>query len=185
MKKNEKNYIVRDRSGLADGLKVSCLTAFTGTPGFSSGEHYWEVFVGSEQLALKMSWWLGVTRVCDIPVKEDFFPTASKGYWFLSSSRENPDFFQLSTEPAALLPVTSRPQTVGVYLNCETGEVTFYNVQKSSVIGSLKVDFKGELFPFFNPGLYDEEPLTILLCNTPTTSDPSDEETVTLDPEKQ
>lgn len=180
MKYIQNACIVRDKKVFPEGSKVSCLTAITGTPGFSCGEHYWEVSVGDDLVGLKKSWWLGVTNVYNIPVNAEFSPTASKGYWFLSSSSENPDFFQLSTEPAALLPVTSNPQTVGVYLNYERGEVTFYNVQNSSIIGSLKADFKGEVFPFFNPGLYDVGPLRILHNNTTEPSVSSNEETVKL-----
>lgn len=111
---------------------------------------------------LKKSWWLGVTSVANVPADEAFSPTPSQGYWFLSSSPEDPDFLQLSTEPAALIPLASRPQTVGVHLNYERGELTFYDVQSSSVVGSLKAKFEGEVFPFFNPGLFDESPLKIL-----------------------
>lgn len=179
LKDTKNGYIIREKKGFSEWSKVSCLTAITGRPGFSSGEHYWEVSLANDRVGLKMSWWLGVTNVDNVPQNEEFSPTASKGYWFLSSSSENPDFLELSTEPAALLPVTSKPQTVGVYLNCERGEVTFYNVENSSVIARLKDDFKGEVFPFFNPGLFDLVPMGILHNN------PSNEETVALDPEKQ
>lgn len=127
----------------------------------------------------KMSWWLGVTSSSNIPANEDFCPTESKGYWFLSSCSENPDFFQLSTEPPTFLKVISRPERVGVYLNCERGRLIFYDVDNSSIIGRLTGDFQGEVFPFFNPGLSDAAPLTILHHK----SDPlesSDEETVKL-----
>lgn len=128
----------------------------------------------------KLSWWLGVTSVFDIPVNADFCPTASKGYWFLSSSSENPDFFQLSTEPATLLPVISRPQRVGVYLNCEGGTVIFYDVDKGSIIGGLTGDFQGEVFPFYNPGLFDAATLSILHNNKSDPFESSNEETVKL-----
>lgn len=185
MKDTPNAYILREKNVFAQGSKVSCLTAIAGTPGFSSGEHYWEVSVGDDrgEVGLKRSWWLGVTNVCTIPDNEDFSPTASKGYWFLSSSSENPDFFQLNTEPAAWLPVPSKPQTVGVYLNWDTGEVTFYNVQTSSIIGSLKARFKGQVFPFFNPGLFDTAPLRILQNNTSEPCLPGTEGTAAPQPE--
>lgn len=157
-------YIVRDQK-FPDGSKVSMTTAITGTNSFSTGEHYWEVSLVNPNTGLKRSWWLGVTSVFNIPVNADFCPTESKGYWFLSSSSENPDFFQLSTEPPTLLPVISRPERVGVYLNCERGTVIFYDVDNSSIIGRLTGDFQGEVFPFFNPGLFDRAPLSILHNN--------------------
>lgn len=162
-------YVIRDKPDFLPNVKVSCLTAITGIPSFSTGMHYWEVAVGQPSLAPKMSWWLGVTSVSNIPDNSEFYPTASKGYWFLSSSSEDLDFLQLSTEPAALLPVTSRPERVGVYLNYEEGRVTFYNVDNSSIIGSIIGDFKGELFAFFNPGLFDCAPLWILHNNKSNT----------------
>lgn len=158
-------YVVRDKPDIPAETKVSCLTAITGTPNFSTGEHYWEVAVGNNSIDPKKSWWLGVTSVSNIPKNSEFCPTASKGYWFLSSSSENPGFLQLSTEPPALLPVTCRPERVGVHLNCEKEQVTFYNVDNSSIIGSLTGDFKGEVFAFFNPGLFDRAPLWILHNN--------------------
>ncbi|XP_029695746.1 butyrophilin subfamily 1 member A1-like [Takifugu rubripes] len=158
-------YVVRDKR-FPNGSKVSMITAITGTNSFSTGEHYWEVSLGNTNTDPKRSWWLGVTSVFNIPVNADFCPTESKGYWFLSSSSsENPDFFQLSTEPPTLLPVNSRPERVGVYLNCETGTVIFYDVDNSSIIGRLTGDFQGEVFPFFNPGLFDAAPLMILHHN--------------------
>lgn len=158
-------YKVRDK-GFPGGSKVSMITAITGTNSFSTGEHYWEVSLGSTNTDPKRSWWLGVTSVFNIPVNADFCPTESEGYWFLSSSSENPDFLQLSTEPT-LLPVNSKPERVGVYLNCEKGTVIFYDVDNSSIIGRLTGDFQGEVFPFFNPGLFDAAPLSILHHNNP------------------
>lgn len=172
-------YVVRDKK-FPLGSKVSMLTAITGTNSFSTGEHYWEVSMGNNATGLKRSWWLGVTSVFDIPVNADFCPTASKGYWFLSSSSENPDSYQLSTEPPTLLPVISRPQRVGVYLNCEGGTVIFYDVDNSRIIGRLTGDFQGEVFPFFNPGLFDVGPLWILHINKSDPFESSNEETVKL-----
>ncbi|XP_074480084.1 butyrophilin subfamily 2 member A2-like isoform X2 [Sebastes fasciatus] len=143
-----------------DGAKVTCLTAIKGTPGFSSGQHYWEVSLGKTDVVdLKQSWWVGVTSAAVIPDELDFYPTKSNGFWFLSSS---PDSLQFSTEPNVLLPVFSRPQTVGVYLNYDSGELSFYNVEDKSLIGTLTTNFTGVIFPLFNPGKGDRAAMEIL-----------------------
>lgn len=154
---------MRDARGkFPTGGKVTCLTAITGTPGFSSGQHYWEVSMKTINTDPKKSWWVGVTSETVIPQVEDFFPTAFNGFLFLSSSRDRPESFQLSTEPNVLLPVPSRPQTVGVHLNYDNGKLSFYNVENENLIGSFTAAFKGEVFPFFNPGIGDEAPMEIL-----------------------
>lgn len=172
-------YKVRDKR-FPNGSKVSMITAITGTNSFSTGQHYWEVSMGDANTGLKRSWWLGITSVFNIPVNADFCPTESKGYWFLSSCSESPDFFQLSTEPPTFFQVISRPERVGVYLNCERGRVIFYDVDNNSIIGKLTADFQGEVFPFFNPGLFDTAPLSILHYNKTDPFELCDEETVKL-----
>lgn len=144
-----------------DGDKVTCVTAIKGTPAFSSGQHYWEVSLGKNDpnVGIKQSWWVGVTSATVIPENYDFSPTTSNGFWFLSSSH---DSFQLSTESNVTLPVHARPQTVGVYLNRDSGELSFYNVDNNSLIGSLTATFTGAVFPLFNPGKGDKAPMTIV-----------------------
>lgn len=155
------------REALNNNLnKVTCLTAISGTPGFSSGQHYWEVSLGDTNVGLKRSWWIGITSEADIPQKPDFCPSASHGFLFLSSSPDMPDSLQLSTEPNLTLPVLSKPQTVGVYLDYDRGELSFYNVEKKYLIGRLTAKFTGEVFPFFNPGLGDTAPIGVVQVDT-------------------
>uniref|UniRef100_A0A8C4E6Y1 Uncharacterized protein n=1 Tax=Dicentrarchus labrax TaxID=13489 RepID=A0A8C4E6Y1_DICLA len=89
-------------------------------------------------------------------------PTASDGFWFLSSSPDSAERFQFSTQPKVLLPVSSRPQKVGVFLDYDRGELSFYNVEQERLIGSLTAQFTGEVFPLFNPGKNDKAPMEIL-----------------------
>ncbi|KAM3590104.1 uncharacterized protein V6R79_003910 [Siganus canaliculatus] len=153
-----------------DGDKVTCLTAIKGNPGFSSGKHYWEVSLGKPNIGLKKSWWLGVTSRTEIPLDKDFIPTASEGFWFLSSSPDKADILQFNGEPKVFLhmPSPCRPQTVGVLLNYNDGALSFFNVEGDTpgLIFSIRVKFKGEVFPFFNPGKGDTSPMAILHVNT-------------------
>ncbi|XP_075896552.1 butyrophilin subfamily 2 member A1-like isoform X2 [Nelusetta ayraudi] len=139
--------------------KVTCLTALTGATGFTSGQHYWEVSMKDPGAEVKKSWWLGVTRKTTIPQWDNLDPSVSNGFWFLSSSSKH---FQFNTEPHELLPKPTRPETIGVYLDCGTGELSFYNVEEKSLIGSLTVDNGGELYPLFNPGLGDQSSMRLI-----------------------
>ncbi|XP_075968518.1 butyrophilin subfamily 1 member A1-like isoform X3 [Anarhichas minor] len=178
LEKTENQYILIRGSKLRDapcdfpdGQKVTCITAIKGTPGFSSGQHYWEVSLGrtDANVGLKKSWWVGVTSATVISEKLDVSPTTSNGFWFLSS---NPDpdktgSFQFSTEPNVLLPVYSRPGTVGVFLNYDSGELSFHDVEEKRLIGSLTATFTGVIFPFFNPGKGDKATMEILQREEP------------------
>uniref|UniRef100_A0A7N9ATT5 Ig-like domain-containing protein n=1 Tax=Mastacembelus armatus TaxID=205130 RepID=A0A7N9ATT5_9TELE len=137
-------------------------TAIKGDPGFSTGKHYWEVSLGNEGLGLKQSWWVGVTNVTVPQESKLQGPNSYDGFWFLSSSPERKDSFQFSTEPKVSFPVHSRPQTIGVYLNYDRGELSFFNVEDKHVIGTLTAKFTGKVFPLFNPGIGDKAPMEIL-----------------------
>lgn len=135
------------------GLKeVTSKTALTGKPGFSSGRHYWKVSLKSEGGGVKTSWWLGVTLNKALPPCNKLDVCVSNGFWFLSSSSEG---FHLNSQPEHPLPVHTRPETVAVYLDCDSRELSFYHEEEQSLIGSMKVAGTGELYPLFNTGLHD------------------------------
>ncbi|KAF6715942.1 Butyrophilin subfamily 2 member A1 [Oryzias melastigma] len=159
-----KDCVLRDKleTTFPDGERVTCITAIKGTPGFSHGKHYWEVSLKNENIPVKLSWWIGVTSSPEISQKVDFSPNTLNGFWFLSSSPEDEGHLQFSTVPQVCVPVHSRPQTVGVYLDYEKGELSFYDVDRKSFIGSLTAEFKGQVFPLFNPGKGDMSPMGIL-----------------------
>lgn len=151
-----------------DGEMVTCVTAIKGTSGFSSGKHYWEVSMRiDEKLGIKQSWWVGVTSAAEIPSNSSTsFPNTSNGFWFLSSSPKRANSFQFSTQPEISIPFHSRPETVGVYLDRDSGELSFYNVEKKTLIGSFTATFKGEIFPLFNPGKGDTSPMEVVQSQT-------------------
>uniref|UniRef100_A0A3Q2DQ51 Ig-like domain-containing protein n=1 Tax=Cyprinodon variegatus TaxID=28743 RepID=A0A3Q2DQ51_CYPVA len=145
-----------------DGDRVTCLTAVRGSPGFSSGRHYWEISLGRTWMSPKRSWWIGVTDRQEIPKDQSLCPTATNGFWFLSSCPDKENSVQFNSEPQIYFPVQSRLETVGVYLDYDNGELFFYNVEEKSLIGTLATKFSGELFPLFNPGKGDKLPMTSL-----------------------
>ncbi|XP_011491166.1 butyrophilin-like protein 3 [Oryzias latipes] len=159
---DKQGVVLRDNreKPLPDG--VPHFTAITGTPGFSHGKHYWEVSLKIPNVPVKLSWWIGVTSSPEIPQREDFSPNTSNGFWFLSSSPEDKDHIQFSTVPQVRLPVHSRPQTVGVFLDYDQGELSFYDVDCKCIIGSLTAEFRGQVFPLFNPGKGETAPMRIL-----------------------
>ncbi|XP_075999863.1 butyrophilin subfamily 1 member A1-like isoform X2 [Genypterus blacodes] len=155
-----KNGLLRDNIDchFPDGEKVTCLTSIKGSPGISSGEHYWEVSLCKAKTGLKKSWWVGVTSASDFQ-RQEVSPTPSNGFWFLSSNGAH--VCTLNTEPVVSLPA-AQPQTLGVFVDYGSGELSFYNVEDHSLIASVAAEFTGEIFPFFNPGKGDKTPMEIL-----------------------
>uniref|UniRef100_A0A667YTT7 B30.2/SPRY domain-containing protein n=1 Tax=Myripristis murdjan TaxID=586833 RepID=A0A667YTT7_9TELE len=154
--------IVRDGDvpDVPDGALVTGATSIKGASGFSSGRHYWEVLLGNEKVGFKKSWWIGVTSVTGSLEGLSGLPRASHGYWFLSSDATKG--LWLNTEPVVLLPVQSTPQTLGVYLDYDSGKLSFYSAGDKRHIATVECSFKGEVFPFFNPGKGDAAPMEIV-----------------------
>ncbi|MGH0174323.1 UNVERIFIED_CONTAM: hypothetical protein FKN15_071255 [Acipenser sinensis] len=101
-----------------------------GREGFTSGRHYWHVQVGGN------TWWrLGVSRE-SAKRKGQFSMTPQNGYWTVKwwSGDEDKDEFTALTDPWTLLPRSLKPQKLGVYLDYEEGQLSFYNVETRSHI---------------------------------------------------
>uniref|UniRef100_A0A8C1ZBS4 E3 ubiquitin-protein ligase TRIM39-like n=1 Tax=Cyprinus carpio TaxID=7962 RepID=A0A8C1ZBS4_CYPCA len=114
-----------------------------GCEGFSSGRHYWEVEVGG-----KTDWDLGVaSHSCNRKGKITVSP--SNGYWFLSLRDKNNYAFR--TEPSTALPLSMRPQKIGLFVDYEKGQVSFYNVDAKMHIYTFMDNFSETIYPFFSP----------------------------------
>uniref|UniRef100_W5N8X7 Si:ch211-114c12.5 n=1 Tax=Lepisosteus oculatus TaxID=7918 RepID=W5N8X7_LEPOC len=113
-----------------------------GWEGFSSGRHYWEV-----DLANNGYWRIGVTTASS--ERKGRFPmNPAQGYWTLWRSTRQ---FWACTKPETPLPVSLVPRKVGVYLDYEEGQVSFYNVESRSHIYTFTDTFKEKLYPLFAP----------------------------------
>ncbi|RXN21460.1 E3 ubiquitin- ligase TRIM39-like protein [Labeo rohita] len=114
-----------------------------GCEGFTSGRHYWEVEVGG-----KTDWDLGVaSHSCNRKGKITVSP--SNGYWFLSLRDKNNYAFR--TEPSTVLPLSQKPQKIGLFVDYDKGQVSFYNVDAKTHIYTFMDNFSETIYPFFSP----------------------------------
>ncbi|XP_029806521.1 tripartite motif-containing protein 60-like [Suricata suricatta] len=126
--------------------------AVLGSERFSSGRYYWEVKVGN-----KPKWTVGVCR--------DYFPrnwrnqpVVEGGFWAIERYVES-IYVILGPKRTPLLP-TVRPSKVGIFLDYELGEVSFYNINDRSLLYTFNDSFTEALCPYFYVGT-DSEPLKI------------------------
>ncbi|XP_058867856.1 E3 ubiquitin-protein ligase TRIM39-like isoform X2 [Acipenser ruthenus] len=117
-----------------------------GREGFTSGRRYWQVQVGGNT-----PWRLGVSRE-SAPRKGGFSMTPQQGYWTVEWWS---DEFTALTDPRTPLPRSLKPQKLGVYLDYEEGQLSFYNVEtRSHIYTFIDMEFNPneKLYPFFRTG---------------------------------
>ncbi len=139
------------------------LCAF-GAQQYSSGRHYWEVGL-VQKTPPKKYWLIGVTKEENIAVKNKLALTPSNGYWFLCL--EGLNGIRTNTDPPVILSLTLRPKRLGVLLDYDNGQLSFYNVTERKHLLTISSRFSGSVVPLFNPGAGDRSPITILDCPKP------------------
>uniref|UniRef100_A0A8C3FB74 RING-type E3 ubiquitin transferase n=1 Tax=Chrysemys picta bellii TaxID=8478 RepID=A0A8C3FB74_CHRPI len=117
-------------------------TEVLGAEGFAGGRRYWEVEVGD-----KTGWALGVCRE-SVSRKGPITYTPGNGYWVVWLCDGE---YEACTSPSTPLPVSVRPSRVGIFLDYEAGEVSFYNVTDRSHLFTFTDTFSGTLRPYFYP----------------------------------
>uniref|UniRef100_A0A8C3HSN5 B30.2/SPRY domain-containing protein n=1 Tax=Chrysemys picta bellii TaxID=8478 RepID=A0A8C3HSN5_CHRPI len=126
-----------------------------GCEGFTSGRHCWEVVVGVGRF-----WAVGVARE-SVRRKGGISLTPEGGYWAIRLW--NGECKALST-PRTTITLEIKPTRVGIFLDYEAAELSFYNLSDDSHIYTFKYIFPGTLRPFFSPDVYgskEDAPLTI------------------------
>ncbi|XP_045543148.1 butyrophilin subfamily 2 member A1 isoform X2 [Salmo salar] len=138
---------------LSDNVnRFSNWSSVLGNVGFS-GKVYYEVKVEE-----KTEWTLGVV-IQSINRNESFRPIPNKGAWTVEL--KNGEYTAHADSPVTFT-LREEPLKVGVFVDYEKGQVSFFNVEARSHIYSFTgCTFTKKLYPFFNPGGSDSVSLVI------------------------
>uniref|UniRef100_A0A8C4XCT7 B30.2/SPRY domain-containing protein n=1 Tax=Erpetoichthys calabaricus TaxID=27687 RepID=A0A8C4XCT7_ERPCA len=123
--------------------RFDCCVNVLAREGFTSGRHYWEVEVGG-----KTKWTLGVARE-SVNRKGDITLSPDDGFWTVWLRNENE--YKALHDSSVILPLRVKPQTVGVFLDYDEGQVSFYNAQSRSHLYTFTDSFTEPLYPYFSP----------------------------------
>ncbi|XP_003479695.1 tripartite motif-containing protein 60-like [Cavia porcellus] len=140
----------RRRVGYSPNRFYLCL-ALLSQQFFYCGRHYWQVEVGA-----KPKWTLGACQGA-LPRNWRNEPDLYRGFWALG--RCNSSYLVFGTQKARIVPQV-RPNKVGVFLDYELGEISFYNVDDGSVLYTFHDRFTRNVWPYFYAGR-DSEPLRL------------------------
>ncbi|MEE6518915.1 hypothetical protein FKM82_030239 [Ascaphus truei] len=129
-----------------------------GSQGFDSGRHYWEVEVGD-----KTAWDVGMASESSNR-KGKIKLNPKNGYWAIWL--RNGNAYKALESPSRSLNLTSRPRRIGVYVDYEGGQVSFYNADDMTSIYTFNATFNEKLYPYLSPFLHDSgrnaEPLRLV-----------------------
>nr|XP_017200425.1 butyrophilin subfamily 2 member A2 isoform X3 [Oryctolagus cuniculus] len=132
--------------------RFSCRPCVLGRESFASGRHYWEVEVENV-----MVWAVGVCRD-SVERKGEALLLPQNGFWTLEMFGNQ---YRALGSPDKTLPLRERLRRVAVFLDCEAGDVSFYNMRdRSHIYTCPPAAFGGPLRPFFRLGS-DDSPLFI------------------------
>ncbi|XP_019486774.1 PREDICTED: butyrophilin subfamily 2 member A2-like isoform X1 [Hipposideros armiger] len=132
--------------------RFDCRPCVLGGESYSSGRHYWEVEVENV-----MVWAVGVCRD-GVERKGEALLVPENGFWTLEMFGNQ---YRVLCAPEKILPLKERLRRVGIFLDYEAGDISFYNMRdRSHLYTCPRSLFSGPLRPFFRLGS-DDSPLFI------------------------
>lgn len=117
--------------------------------GFSSGKHYWEVEVGS-----KAKWRLGLIKGTTNR-KAKLVKSPENGVWLIGLKD---GVYEAFTSPRVVLPVSTPPHRVGLFLDYEGGSLTIYNSDSPDELCfmyNFRLQVQGKVYPLLDVCWHD------------------------------
>ncbi|NXB63337.1 TRI27 protein, partial [Struthidea cinerea] len=124
--------------------------------GYTSGKHYWEVYVGRRK-----SWTLGIAQE-SVTRKGTVTLSPQNGFWAvgLADGRDYWAYMDRWTR----LSVSGKLKLFGIFLDVPAKEVTFYDSCKEAALYTFSIadgsSQEGKFIPFFSTGPATAEPDT-------------------------
>ncbi|XP_058022855.1 zinc-binding protein A33-like [Ahaetulla prasina] len=112
-----------------------------GRKGITTGRFYWEIDVGDSP-----GWIVGMAKK-SVERKKQLKFLPKEGIWAIELKVGE---YQALSEPRTPLPVCRRMEKVGVYLDFEGGQLSFYNSSSRSHLYTFQACFHEELLPFLS-----------------------------------
>uniref|UniRef100_A0A673VWS5 Butyrophilin subfamily 1 member A1-like n=3 Tax=Salmo trutta TaxID=8032 RepID=A0A673VWS5_SALTR len=132
-------------------IKFNQNTCVLGMEGYEKGTHYWEVDLGK-----KSQWSVGIAQETEGRDNIQMYP--ENGFWSICYKDKELKTVERSS---TFLPIELKPEKMGVLVDYEGGQITFFNVEKKCHIHSFCGMFTKKLYPFFGPLIDCKEELKI------------------------
>ncbi|XP_041099504.1 zinc-binding protein A33-like, partial [Polyodon spathula] len=143
-----------DRQQLPDNPeRFDTYACVLGSEGFTSGKHCWDVEVGSNTY-----WDLGVSEESS-QRKGSITWNQEAGYWIIGLLNGNQ--YWAGTSPETQLTLEKKPEKIRVQLDCDRGEVAFFDTSDMRPIYTFKHTFTEKMFPYFWAGCIGSVPIRV------------------------
>lgn len=132
-----------ERQSLPDNPERFLNVGVLGSEGYSKGTHYWDVEVGDND-----NWILGVAKE-SFPRKTEVKMEPQSGLWIIKYINGK---YKAGIQSFVQIKVDESPRVIRVRLDCNKGEVKFFDLTKNTTLCTFKDKFTEKMFPYFNSG---------------------------------
>ncbi|XP_030053314.1 E3 ubiquitin-protein ligase TRIM39 isoform X2 [Microcaecilia unicolor] len=119
--------------------------------GFFHGLHYWEVEVGGG-----VYWTVGAAKE-SVRRKGTFMIKPSGGIWAIGLLGMYRDEYWAFTSTDTPLDPKESPSIIGVFLDCDKGQISFFNAKSMETLFVFNACFTEKIYPFFCVGAVGTE----------------------------